>query len=142
MRTSFVIGAVMLLLALAGVRADDQAAPATPTGDAAAAIAYLLDYVAKSDCTFIRNGTEYDGKRAAEHLRTKRDYAKKDIKTAEDFIRLAATKSLQSGQPYLIRTKAGDEIRCDAWLTGVLTAYRKELAAQPPAPPKAVEPPR
>jgi hypothetical protein len=138
-----VAAVVVFLLTLAGVRADDPAQAAAPE-DSAAAITYLLDYAAKSDCTFIRNGKEYDGQRAAEHLKTKLDYYRKDIKTAEDFIRLAATKSQLSGQPYLIRTKAGEELRCDTWLSGVLAEYRKARAVKPtaPAPPKATEPPR
>src|SRR5215217_4690839 len=45
------------------------------------------------DATFVRNGTEYDGKTAAEHVRTKWKAAGSKIKTARDFIRLAASKS-------------------------------------------------
>ena len=56
---------------------------------------------------FIRNGTEYDGAKAAAHLRTKRDYAGKRIKTAEQFIDKLATGSSMSGKPYKIRFADG-----------------------------------
>ena len=41
---------------------------------------------------FIRNGSEYDGKEAAEHLRMKLQNALV-VETADDFIRLCASKS-------------------------------------------------
>src|SRR5688500_2527195 len=56
---------------------------------------------------FIRNGKAYDGKEAAKHMRRKWEGGKEHIKTARDFIRLAASKSEQSGQPYLIRFDDG-----------------------------------
>lgn len=88
-------------------------------------IAYLLAFVAKSDCTFIRNGQFYTDKQASRHMQDKRRYFKNQIVTPEDFIRLAATKSLQTGQPYMVRTKDGKELRCDEWLKEVLKEYRK-----------------
>jgi FPC/CPF motif-containing protein YcgG len=88
-------------------------------------IAYLLAFVAKSDCAFIRNGQSYAGKQASAHMQEKRRYFKDQIVTPEDFIRLAATKSLQTGQLYMVRTKEGKELRCDEWLKKVLKEYRK-----------------
>jgi Family of unknown function (DUF5329) len=88
-------------------------------------IAYLLAFVAQSDCTFIRNGQSYTGKRAADHLKSKYEYYKDKIATPEDFIRLAATKSMLSGKPYLIRTTEGKELRSDEWLKQILEEYRK-----------------
>ena len=83
--------------------------PASLVGTAAAledtekTISYLLDYVARTDATFIRNGREATDKQAADHLRQKWDYFRKTIKTPEDFIQLAATKSELSGKLYLVR---------------------------------------
>ena len=37
--------------------------------DANKTITYLIDYVARSDLTFVRNGQESTGKQAAEHMR-------------------------------------------------------------------------
>jgi hypothetical protein len=42
----------------------------------------------------------------------------------EDFIRLAASKSLLTGQPYVVRTRDGKEMHLDAWLTEALNAHR------------------
>jgi FPC/CPF motif-containing protein YcgG len=58
-------------------------------------------------------------------MNTKRQYFKDKIATPEDFIRLAATESIQTGKPYLIRTKEGKESRCDEWMKQVLEEYRK-----------------
>lgn len=56
---------------------------------------------------FIRNGSEYDATKAAAHLRMKRDYAGKRIKTAEQFIEKLATESSMTGKPYKIRFADG-----------------------------------
>ena len=56
---------------------------------------------------FIRNGSEYDGTKAAEHLRRKLDYAGSRIKTADQFIDKLATGSSMSGKPYKIRFADG-----------------------------------
>src|SRR5262245_11444481 len=61
--------------------------------DTEKAISYLLDYVSRADATFIRNGQQATGPQAADHLRQKWDYFRKSIKTPEDFIQLAATRS-------------------------------------------------
>jgi Family of unknown function (DUF5329) len=105
--------------------------PASLVGTAAAledtekTISYLLDYVARTDATFIRNGREATGKQAADHLRQKWDYFRKTIKTPEDFIQLAATKSELSGKLYLVRFKDGKESPAGEWLAKVLAEYRK-----------------
>ncbi len=77
------------------------------TEDVEATINYLLSYVGKSGCTFIRNGREYTAKEAVGHMQRKYNHFKSEIKTPEDFIRLAATKSLVSGKPYLVKIKTG-----------------------------------
>jgi hypothetical protein len=56
---------------------------------------------------FIRNGSTYDGKSAADHLRSKRNYAGSRIKTAEDFIQGIASRSSMSGKPYEVRFADG-----------------------------------
>jgi len=87
-------------------------------------ISYLLDYVATSDATFIRNGESHTPAEAVAHIKAKYEHFKKEIKTPEDFIRLSASKSLLSGQPYLVRTRDGKEIHLDVWLTEALKAHR------------------
>jgi Family of unknown function (DUF5329) len=89
-----------------------------------ATISYLLDYVAKSEATFVRNGQTHTPQEAVNHIKAKYEHFKTEIKTPEDFIRLSASKSLLTGQPYLVRTKDGKEMRLDAWLTEALRKHR------------------
>ena len=89
-------------------------------------IAYLIDYVGKSNATFIRNGAPHTPAEAAAHIKAKYDHFKGEIKTPEDFIRLSASKSLLTGKPYLVRTPEGKEMHLDAWLTEALKAHRAQ----------------
>jgi hypothetical protein len=89
-------------------------------------IKYLLDYVASSNATFIRNGQTHTAEEAVTHIKAKYEHFKNEIKTPEDFIRLSASKSLLTGQPYLVRTADGKETRLDAWLTEALKQHRKQ----------------
>lgn len=90
-------------------------------------ITYLLDSVAKSDATFIRNGDPHTPAEAMAHIKAKYEHFKGQIKSPEDFIRLSASKSLLSGKPYLVRTHDGKELRLDAWLLEALRKHRAEL---------------
>lgn len=56
---------------------------------------------------FIRNGTEYDAHKAADHLRLKLKYAGKRVQTADQFISNLATGSSMTGKPYKIRFADG-----------------------------------
>ena len=85
---------------------------------------YLLDYIAKSDTTFIRNGQSHTSAEAVAHIKAKYEHFKDEIKTPEDFIRLAASKSLLTGKPYLVRTRDGKEMHLDAWLMEALRQHR------------------
>jgi len=87
-------------------------------------IKYLLDYVANSHATFIRNGATHTPQEAVNHIKAKYEHFKSEIKTPEDFIRLSASKSLLTGQPYRVRTGDGKETRLDAWLEDALKAHR------------------
>ena len=77
------------------------------------------------DATFVRNGTEYDGKAAADHMRRKWKIVAKDVKTARDFIQLVGTKSSQSDKPYVIRFKDGKEIESAKFLGEQLDKLKK-----------------
>ena len=87
-------------------------------------IGHLMEYITQSDCTFIRNGREYDSAEALEHIAKKYDYVKKRVKKAEDFITWAATKSSMSGKPYLVRC-GGEEIPTAEWLKAELARFRE-----------------
>lgn len=90
--------------------------PKPPTEDEK--IEQLIKHVSElKDAVFVRNGKEYDAKAAADHLRKKWDYAKKEIKTARDFVEKIATKSYLGGQYYLIRFKDGKDVKSGDYLS-------------------------
>ena len=72
---------------------------------------------------FIRNGTEHDGKEAAEHLRMKLQGDVGMVQTADDFIRLCASRSYISGEPYLIRLPDGKTIKSEQYFREKLKEY-------------------
>jgi hypothetical protein len=121
MNRNLIIVVIAIVLAATMVFAEDT----RPQENTDETIAYLLAFVAKSDYTFIRNGQSYTNKQASNHMQEKGRYFKDQIVTPEDFIRLAASESLVTGQPYMVRTKEGKELRCDEWLKEVLKEYRK-----------------
>ena len=69
---------------------------------------------------FIRNGSTYDGKSAAEHLQMKRRFAGSRIKTATDFIECCASRSSMSGKPYQIRFGNGKTVDAEAFFLAEL----------------------
>ncbi|WP_406818856.1 DUF5329 domain-containing protein [Pseudomonas sp. KnCO4] len=98
--------------------------PATPQADQE--IKRLLDFVEHSSCRFVRNGTEYTGPQARAHLEQKLHYLESQnrVKTAEDFIDLAATRSSISGRAYEVRCPEGVE-PANSWLNKELQRQRK-----------------
>jgi hypothetical protein len=72
---------------------------------------------------FIRNGTEYDGKQAVHHLRMKLQIAGGKVQTADDFIRLCASKSNITGKPYMIRLSDGKTIKSEEYFRKKLKEY-------------------
>lgn len=64
---------------------------------------------------FVRNGTAHDVAEARTHLLTKWDAARDRISTAADFIRLVASGSSLSGQPYLIERPDGTRMTAGEW---------------------------
>ena len=87
-------------------------------------IEYLISSVENlKDAKFIRNGTEYDGKEAAEHLRMKLQNVGDRVQTADDFIRLCASKSSISGKPYRIRTSDGKTMPSEQFFREKLKEY-------------------
>jgi hypothetical protein len=72
---------------------------------------------------FIRNGTEHDGKEAAAHLRMKLQKAGDKVRTADDFIRLCASKSFLSGKPYRIRSSDGKTVHSERYFREKLKEF-------------------
>jgi hypothetical protein len=84
-------------------------------------IEYLIGSVEQlSNATFIRNGSAYDARAAADHLRRKWSAAGTRVKTAQQFIDLCASKSSISGQPYQIRFSDGTLVTSEAFLRAKL----------------------
>ncbi|MEJ2255606.1 MAG: DUF5329 domain-containing protein [Woeseiaceae bacterium] len=89
-----------------------------------AEIDYLLDTVASSDCTFIRNGKEHGPEAARDHLDLKRRRGSKYFSTTEEFIERLASSSSWTGKPYRIRCGVGEAQLAKAWFEEILSEYR------------------
>ncbi|HZX92821.1 MAG TPA: DUF5329 family protein, partial [Rudaea sp.] len=90
-----------------------------------AKIEYLIDAVAQlRDAVFVRNGTAYDSKQAADHLRLKLRNAGARVRTAEDFITDCATSSSMSGEKYRIRFADGRIVDNAVFLRQKLAEFR------------------
>ena len=99
-------------------------------------IDWLLDQVERSAATFIRNGKEYDAKKAVSHLKTKLLFAGKRVQTARDFIAGIASHSEETGKPYEIRFPDGKTMLVGDWLSARLAALKKDpsLSRRPRSP--------
>lgn len=87
-------------------------------------IEFLISSVENlENAKFIRNGSEYNGQEAANHLRMKLQNVLV-VKTADDFIRLIASKSSVSGKPYLIRLPDGKTIKAEKFFRDKLKENR------------------
>ena len=113
-----ILVALFVILALFSVTASAQDAVEIKKID------YLISSVENlKGITFVRNGSEYDGKKAAQHLRMKLKKAGARVQTADDFIRLCASRSYLSGKPYLIRSANGKTITTEAFFRNKLKEY-------------------
>lgn len=86
----------------------------------------LLAALRTSGCKFQRNGSWYDGPKAAEHLQEKRTWLDKrgKILTSEDFIRLAGTQSSLSGKAYAVKCPDRPQVSSEAFLQDALRKFR------------------
>lgn len=89
-------------------------------------IDYLLDAVAASGCTFIRNGSEYPARDARAHLQSKRRRGRRYFSTTEEFIERIASQSSTSGKPYRIHCKGEPAVNAFDWFTALLAEHRKQ----------------
>jgi hypothetical protein len=87
-------------------------------------IEFLIGTVDQSHLTFIRNGENHTCSEAAMHVRQKYDYFQSKIKSPEDFICICASKSMLSGNPYLVETEQG-KIPVEKWLSEKLAEHVK-----------------
>ena len=87
-------------------------------------IQYLISSVENlKGAKFIRNGTEHDGKEAVAHLQMKLLKAGRMVQTADDFIRLCASKSFITGKPYMIRLSDGKTVKSEEYFREKLKEY-------------------
>ena len=121
--------AVAALLALA-LAHTAFAAPLRPPEEQAK-IDFLIGEVRKSDDVFLRNGSEYSGKRAASHLSFKLRFAGKRVQTAMDFVLGVASKSEESGKLYEVRSREGHREPLRDWLLARLQLHEKTHPAGP-----------
>jgi hypothetical protein len=89
-------------------------------------ISKLLEFVENSTCKFNRNGSWYSSTDAAKHIKKKYQYVLKKgyVKSTEDFIKYAATKSSISGKGYFVQCKDGS-LSSALWLQTELENIRK-----------------
>jgi hypothetical protein len=135
-----VVASLVALLALAAIGflvwlvfgARPAAAAKRPEAEQAK-IDMLLSEIENADATFVRNGSEYEGRKAASHLRTKLFFAGKRVQTARDFVTGVASHSEESGQPYEIRPRGGAARPLADWLLERLRRLeeRPTLSATP-----------
>ena len=124
MRQSYKIISIFLILLLClspAVFAEEQGSGSESTRQI---VLYLIDVVAHSELTFIRNGEEHTCAEAARHMARKYEYFKGKIKSAEDFIHYCASKSLVSGEPYLVSTRQGS-VPVEKWLGHILLEHEQ-----------------
>jgi Family of unknown function (DUF5329) len=105
---------LLICLSTPGVQNDS---PPTETQKIESLISHIESL---QDAKFVRNGVAYDAETAGQFLRGKWKAQQSDIKTAQDFIDKAASKSSTTGQPYLIRQPDGKEIKSGEYLIAEL----------------------
>jgi hypothetical protein len=114
--------ALLLTVICAFARAGDLAPTESQKID------YLIDAIATLEhAQFVRNGTAYDAKEAADHLRLKLKNAGSRVKSAEDFIRLCASVSSMSGIPYQVRFSDGRVVTSEAFLRQKLAEFQSHI---------------
>ena len=106
----------ILLIALLPLLLSVWAVPAHAAPSEQEKIGYLLDAIASSDLIFIREGREYSGKDARDHLQEKLYFTGRRIKTAQQFIDHIATGSSITGEPYYVKMPDGTKMESKDWL--------------------------
>ena len=86
-------------------------------------VQHLFTFIVESDCSFIRNNTEYTASEARDHMQKKYDYARRWIGNTEQFINRIASKSSMSGKRYQVRCQK-QLLYSDNWLQQELQRYR------------------
>lgn len=103
-----------------------SAASAAPPPAVEREIEGLFAALERSGCRFSRNGTWYEAPRARDHLRRKYAWLRdRDaLRSTEQFIALAATKSSMTGRAYEVRCGAAPAQPSRAWFERELARLR------------------
>lgn len=112
-------------------------AVAAPAPQADREIRQLIDFVAHSNCSFIRNGDAHPSAAAADHLAMKYSKARNKLTTPEQFIEHIATRSYFSGREYRVQCPGAAGQASGAWLQNALREQRSAssiAASRPPSP--------
>ena len=88
-------------------------------------IDWLLAEMKNANAIFIRNGKEYNGEKAASHVKSKLWFAGKRVQTVQEFIVGVASFSEETGRPYEICFKDGMQRPLEKWLQERLAVYEK-----------------
>ena len=119
----------ILALAISHVLVPSNKAHGAAPAENAKIEALIRHLESLKEAKFIRNGTEYDAKTAAKFLRGKWHAHEDEVKTAQDFIEMAASRSATSGKPYIIHLSESVDIPCADYLAAQLNkqeAAKKE----------------
>jgi Family of unknown function (DUF5329) len=117
----------MLKLLLAALAlASPFATRAAPAPNVQQHVNHLLGYIARSGCSFYRNGAWIDAAAAEAHARTRYDYLARndEIASAADFIEKAAAQSSVTGLPYQVKCHGNPPVLARAWLREELARYQ------------------
>ena len=90
-------------------------------------IAYLFSHMENSGCEFNRNDSWHSASAARAHIQKKYDYLmNRDLLTStESFIKVAASESSISKQPYMVRCPGLPIVGSALWFQDALEKYRK-----------------
>jgi hypothetical protein len=110
------------LIVLLAIVCDNQALAENPA--LKPEIDHLLTYISSSNCVYIRNNTEHSSTDAVKHISRKYKHFFDEIKSAEDFIELSASRSSLTGKDYWVRCGSGDSMKARSWLITELHAFR------------------
>lgn len=91
-----------------------------------AEIEHLIQSIADSGCTFVRNGKRHSPTAAESHLRMKLRRGKRYVSDAESFIDRLASKSSMSKKPYFIECDGEEPVPSGEWLKQRLSEYRSK----------------
>jgi hypothetical protein len=119
--------ALLMMLSTASARGE-------PMSKTRMEVHYLLDQIEASGCEFNGNGIWYGSMMASYHLSNEYEKleAERGIRTAEDFIAMAAGEIDDSGQPFKVRCNDGKVVTSGQWLHDELVHFRSIFSSPPP----------